>query len=129
MSAVLLDTHAALWWIGDDPRLPRSARRAIAKPETVRFFSAASAWELSIKSSLDKLRLPLPVGRFLEEQLPINRIELLAITFADLTRLESLPFHHRDPFDRLIAAQALDRDLAIVSTDRVFEEYGVTRIW
>lgn len=126
---LLLDTHAALWWIGDDKRLPPSARRTIAKAETVRFLSAASAWELSIKSSLDKLRLPLPAGRFLEEQLPLNRIELLAITFADLTRVESLPFHHRDPFDRLMAAQALERDLAIVSIDRVFEEYGVKRIW
>lgn len=126
---LLLDTHAALWWIGDDKRLLPSARRAIAKADTVRFLSAASAWELSIKSSLDKLRLPLPAGRFLEEQLPLNRIELLAITFADLTRVESLPFHHRDPFDRLLAAQALERDLAIVSTDRVFEEYGVRRVW
>jgi PIN domain nuclease of toxin-antitoxin system len=126
---LLLDTHAALWWIGDDKRLPPSARRAIAKAEAVRFLSAASAWELSIKSSLDKLRLPLPAGRFLEEQLPLNRIELLAITLADLTRVESLPFHHRDPFDRLIAAQALERGLAIVSTDRIFEKYGVKRIW
>jgi len=126
---LLLDTHAALWWIGDDKRLPASARRTIAKAETVRFLSVASAWEFSIKSSLGKLRLPGPVGKFLEEHLPVNRIELLTITFADLTRVESLPFHHRDPFDRLIAAQALGRDLAVVSADRVFDEYGVKRIW
>ena len=126
---LLLDTHAALWWIGDDKRLPASARRTIAKAERVRFLSVASAWELSIKSSLGRLRLPGPVGKFLEEHLPVNRIELLTITFADLTRVESLPFHHRDPFDRLIAAQALERDLAIVSADRAFDEYGVKRIW
>ena len=126
---LLLDTHAALWWIGDDKRLPASARRTIAKAETVRFLSVASAWELSIKSSLGRLRLPGPVGKFLEEHLPVNRIELLTITFADLTRVESLPFHHRDPFDRLIAAQALERDLAIVSADRAFDGYGVKRIW
>ena len=126
---LLLDTHAALWWIGDDKRLPAAARRTIAKAEAVRFLSVASAWELSIKSSLGKLRLPGPVGKFLEEHLPVNRIELLTITFADLTRVESLPFHHRDPFDRLIAAQALERDLAIVSPDRAFDKYGVKRIW
>ena len=126
---LLLDTHAALWWIGDDKRLPVSARRTIAKAEAVRFLSVASAWELSIKSSLGKLRLPGPVGKFLEEHLPVNRIELLTITFADLTRVESLPFQHRDPFDRLIAAQALERDLAIVSPDRAFDKYGVKRIW
>ena len=76
---LLLDTHAALWWFSDDRRLSATARRAIAKPDTVRLLSIASAWELTIKSSLGKLRLPLPAGRFLEEHLPINRIELLAI--------------------------------------------------
>ena len=126
---LLLDTHTALWWMGDDKRLPASTRRTIAKSEAVRFLSVASGWELSIKSSLGKLRLPRAAGRFLEQQLPLNRIELLAITFADLTRVESLPVHHRDPFDRLIAAQAIERDLPIVSADRVFDQYGVKRIW
>src|SRR5204863_5971 len=83
------------------------ARRAIARPDSVRLFSLASAWELTIKSSLGKLRLPLSAGKFLEEHLPVNRIELLPITFGELTRVEVLPFHHRDPFDRMIAAQAL----------------------
>jgi PIN domain nuclease of toxin-antitoxin system len=126
---LLLDTHAALWWIGDDKRLPASARRTIARAKSVRFFSVASAWELSIKSSLGELQLPNPSGKFLEEHLPANRIELLAITFGDLNRVEGFPFHHGDPFDRLIAAQALERDLAIVSADRVFDAYGVKRIW
>jgi len=126
---LLLDTHAALWWFSDDRRLSATARRAIAKPDTVRLLSIASAWELTIKSSLGKLRLPLPAGRFLEEHLPINRIELLAITLGELTRVEALPFHNRDPFDRIIAAQALERDLAIVSADLIFKKYGVKRVW
>ena len=90
------------------------------------FLSAASAWELSIKSSLDKLRLPLPAGRFLEEQLPLNRIELLAITLADLTRVESLPFHHRDPFDRMRVAQAQCEDLTLVTRDENCWKYEVS---
>jgi PIN domain nuclease of toxin-antitoxin system len=126
---LLLDTHAALWWINDDTRLSAAARRAIARQDSVRLLSVASAWELTIKSSIGKLRLPLPAGRFLEEHLPINRIELLPITFGELTQVEALPFHHRDPFDRMIAAQALERDLAIVSVDPVFERYGLKRVW
>ena len=126
---LLLDTHAALWWIADDKRLSGPARRAIAKPTAVRQLSIASAWELAIKSSLGKLKLPHAVGRFLGEHLPINRIEMLAMTVPDLAHVEVLPFHHRDPFDRLLAAQALERDLAIVSADPVFERYGVTRVW
>jgi len=126
---LLIDTQAVLWWINDDERLSTSAKRAIAKPASTRLLSMASAWELAIKSSLEKLKLPLPVGKFLETHLPINRIELLAPTFGDLTRVEALPFHHRDPFDRLIAAQALERDLTMVSSDPTFEKYGIDRIW
>ena len=126
---LLLDTHAALWWINDDKRLSAAARRAIARPDSVRLFSLASAWEITIKSSLGKLRLPLSAGKFLEEHLPVNRIELLPITFGELTRVEVLPFHHRDPFDRMIAAQALERDLTLVSIDSVFERYGLKRVW
>ena len=126
---LLLDTHTVLWWIADDKRLSAPARRAIARAEAVRWLSIASAWELTIKSSLGKLKLPHPAGRFLDEHLPLNRIEMLAITVPDLTRVEVLPFHHRDPFDRLLAAQALERDLAIVSADPIFERYGVKRIW
>ena len=129
MTALLLDAHAVLWWIGDDRRLSSAARRAIASIDTTRLFSVAAAWELTIKRSLGKLRLPLAVGPFLERQLPANGIDLLPIVLRDLTRVEALPFHHRDPFDRLMAAQALERDLTIVSADPVFERYGVNRIW
>ena len=126
---LLLDTHAALWWIADDKRLPATARRVIANANAARLLSIASAWELAIKSSLGKLKLPKPVGRFLGEHLPLNRIEMLAVTVPDLTHVEILPFHHRDPFDRLLAAQALERDLTIVSADPIFERYGVKRVW
>jgi PIN domain nuclease of toxin-antitoxin system len=126
---LLIDTHALLWWLKDDHQLSASARRAIAGTEHVRFFSVAGAWELTIKCSTGKLKLALPAGRFLSEHLPLNQTEMLGITLNDLVRLESLPWHHRDPFDRLIAAQALERSLTIVSSDPIFHEYGVDRIW
>lgn len=126
---LLLDTHAALWWLNDDRRLSAPARRAIENPGAERFLSIAAAWEMAIKSSLGRLKLPRPLGRFLQEHLPPNHIELLAIGTGDLSVVETLAFHHRDPFDRLMAAQAIERSLAVVSADPVFKKYGVERIW
>jgi PIN domain nuclease of toxin-antitoxin system len=126
---LLLDAHAALWWFNDDRRLSAPARRAIEDVGSERFLSVAAAWEMAIKSSLGRLKLPVPVGRFLQEHLPRNHIELLAIGIGDLTLVETLVFHHRDPFDRLMAAQALERGLAVVSSDAIFKKYDVERIW
>ena len=126
---LLLDTQAWLWWLKDDRRLSAAARRAIANVESARYFSIAGAWELTIKCSIGKLTLALPVGRLLTDHLAANRTDLLGITMADLIRLESLAWHHRDPFDRLMAAQAIERGLSIVSSDEVFEKYGVDRVW
>lgn len=126
---LLIDSQTFLWWLRDERRLSSRARRAIAQVEHVRFFSVASAWELTIKCSTGKLKLAVPVGRLLAEHLPVNQTEMLGITLNDLVRLESLPWHHRDPFDRLMAAQALERGLHIVSSDPIFETYGIERIW
>jgi len=126
---LLLDAHAALWWFNDDRRLSARARRAIEDGAAERFLSVAAAWEIAVKSSLGRLKLPLPVGRFLQEHLPRNHIQLLAIGIGDLTTVETLVFHHRDPFDRLMAAQALERELTVISADPIFKKYGVERIW
>ena len=126
---LLLDTHAFLWWVEDHASLSAKAKAAIADPENTCLISAASAWELAIKSSLGKLRLPAPIDRFLAEQLPANRFGFLPIEIRHLARVESLPFHHRDPFDRLLAAQALEERLVIVSADLVFKKYRVKQIW
>src|SRR5215470_15378811 len=112
-----------------DRRLTGAARRAIANPGHTRLLSIASAWEMAIKSSLERLKLQGPIDAFLEEQLPTNRIELLAITIDDLKTVETLPFHHRDPFDRMLVAQALRAELTIVSADPVYERYDVKRLW
>ena len=126
---LLLDTHAFLWWVEDDARLSRKARTAIAEPGNDCFLSLASSWEMAIKISLGKLKLAAPLERFVPDQLAANGFRELAIDFRHVARVSRLPFHHRDPFDRLLAAQALEEDLTVVSADRVFRTYGSSRIW
>lgn len=94
-----------------------------------RFLSVASAWEMAIKASLGKLTLTKPLGEFLPALLADAGIALLPIEIADVARVAVLSFHHRDPFDRLLVAQALERDLAIVSADSALDSYGVRRVW
>jgi PIN domain nuclease of toxin-antitoxin system len=124
---ILLDTQAFLWWVTDDRRLSKRAARAIAGTECL--LSVASCWELSIKASLGKLSVPGAVDRFVQEQLEVNGFNLLPISLEHVGGVARLPFHHRDPFDRLLAAQALAEDLSLVSADPVFRRYGVTRVW
>jgi len=125
--AVLLDTQAFLWWVADDPRLSKRAARAIAATECL--LSVASCWEMAIKASLGKLTLPGAVGRFVQEQLEVNGFSLIAISLEHAAGVAELPFHHRDPFDRLLVAQALVEGLSLVSADPIFRRYGVTRVW
>ena len=126
---VLLDTHAFLWWIEDASSLSRKARATISNPDNECLLSLASCWEMAIKLSLGKLRLPGTSERFIPEHLAANAFRQLAIDFRHVARVATLPFHHRDPFDRLLAAQAIEERIPIVSADLVFRKYGVTRIW
>lgn len=126
---LLLDTHAFLWWIGDLPDLTGRARTAIANPRNECLLSLASCWEMAIKVNLGKLRLPGVVDRFVPEQLAANAFRQLPIDIRHVGAVAKLPFHHRDPFDRLLAAQAIEEGCAIVSADPVFRRYGVKRIW
>ena len=129
MKRLLLDTHAFLWWIADDARLSKRARAAIANRTTECFVSLATCWEMATKVNLDKLTVATPVEQFVPEQISANDFELLHIEFAHVARVERLASHHRDPFDRLLVAQALIEDMAVVSADPVFRRYGVRRIW
>jgi PIN domain nuclease of toxin-antitoxin system len=126
---LLLDTHAFLWWVEGTPALGRRARAAVANPDNEVFLSMASCWELAIKLSLGKLRLTQRLDRFIPEQVTVNSFSLLPIELRHVVGVADLAFHHRDPFDRLLAAQALQDQLAIVSSDRIFRKYGVTVIW
>lgn len=124
---VLLDTQAFLWWVADDARLSRPARRAIANTPCV--LSVASCWEIAIKASLGRLEIPRPIDRFIQEQVEVNGFLLLPVSLEHAGRVADLPFHHRDPFDRLLATQARGERLPIVSSDRIFTKYGVDRLW
>lgn len=129
MPRLLLDTHAFLQWVNDDPKLTAKARRAIADANNECCLSMASCWEMAIKSSLGKLKLIRPIEHFVAEQLAANGFTLLNLELRHTAKVEKLPFHHRDPFDRLLIAQAITEKMAIVSADRVFSDYGVKRLW
>lgn len=126
---LLLDTHAFIWAASAPEQLGRDALRAIETPSTDLVLSIASIWEMAIKSSLGKLDLGTPLDAFLRQQLSATRTCQLDIRGEHAGYVAGLPFHHRDPFDRLLVAQASVEGMAIVSRDTVFEAYGVARIW
>ncbi|HOC58886.1 MAG TPA: type II toxin-antitoxin system VapC family toxin [Smithellaceae bacterium] len=129
MDRFLLDTHTFLWWINDAVQLSAKARSTIAEADNEIFLSIASCWEMAIKASLGKLRLTKPVEKFVTEQLTVNSFGLLNIQLHHAAKVEILPFHHRDPFDRLLIAQAITEKLTMISSDSVFADYGVPVIW
>ena len=126
---LLLDTHTFLWFIAGDSRLSQPARSAIEDVNNNRYVSMASLWEIAIKVSVDKLKLSEPFEVLIPEQLAENRIEPLNISVDHTALIASMPFHHRDPFDRLIAAQTKVEQMTLVSVDVAFDAYGVTRLW
>jgi PIN domain nuclease of toxin-antitoxin system len=126
---LLLDTHTFLWWIDDAPALSKKARMVIGKAGNECFVSLASCWEMAIKCSLGKLSLTQPVDRFIPEQLAANGFQLLDIDFRHVSRVATMPFHHRDPFDRLLIAQASAEKLTMVSADAAFDAYDISRLW
>ncbi|MGH7552306.1 MAG: type II toxin-antitoxin system VapC family toxin [Longimicrobiales bacterium] len=121
---LLLDTHVVLWWLEDSARLGKQARKAIARADVV-FVSVASGWEAAIKISLGRLTIP----GSLEDAVESSRFSKLPITFGHAAALGDLPFHHRDPFDRMLIVQARAEGLTIVTADRKFEPYDVAVIW
>jgi PIN domain nuclease of toxin-antitoxin system len=126
---LLLDTNAFLRWVEDDPALSPKARSAIANMNNEVLVSLVVPWELAIKSALGKLRLSQPVGRYVAKHVEANGFGLLGIDLADVTLVETLPMHHRDPFDRLLIAQAKNRKLPVVTADTHFSDYNIKRIW
>ncbi|MDA8334889.1 MAG: type II toxin-antitoxin system VapC family toxin [Peptococcaceae bacterium] len=126
---VLLDTHVFLWWITDDRRLSPKARDLIGDGSNDLFLSAASGWEIAIKAGLGKLKLPADVGTMVAEQLDVNAISALPVQMNHALHVNTLPAYHRDPFDRLLVAQALCEDLSIMTADPQICQYSVTVIW
>ena len=124
---VLLDTHAFLWWCEDSPELSKKARKVMTAEDC--FVSLVSFWEIAIKISLNKLRLPGIIDRYLADQMSLNGFEQLEISFRQIMRCATLERHHGDPFDRLLVARAQEESLPIVSRDPAFDRYGIKRIW
>jgi PIN domain nuclease of toxin-antitoxin system len=123
----LLDTHAFLWAITDDRRLTRQARRILQTADL--FLSVASFWEIITKVQTGKLPLPEPPSKYLPRHVAALGAQLLAIEAAHVLRLESLPLHHRDPFDRLLVAQSLEENLPLLSCDTLLAPYGADIRW
>jgi PIN domain nuclease of toxin-antitoxin system len=126
---VLLDTHAFLWWVTDDERLTSVARATIGASDNQIHVSAASVWEIVTKSQLGRLSIPRPIGAFVADQLEGNAFQTLSITVRHAFGLESLPELHRDPFDRILVAQALVEEMPLVTGDRAIQAYPATTIW
>jgi PIN domain nuclease of toxin-antitoxin system len=126
---LLLDTHAFLWWLDGDRRLATRGRRMIADEKTEVFVSAASAWEIAIKAAAGKLPGALDVAADVSGCIAGQGFTPLDITVVHAQRAGSLPHLHRDPFDRMLVAQALVEGLPILSNDAVFDAFAVRRIW
>jgi PIN domain nuclease of toxin-antitoxin system len=126
---LLLDTHAFLWFIEGNQNLSLTAQNAIKSPTNQRYLSIASLWEIAIKVSIGKLEIGMPLTELVNREVYGNAIEMLEIHSHHLDTLAGLPFHHKDPFDRLIIAQGLTENIAIITKDGLFANYPVTLIW
>jgi PIN domain nuclease of toxin-antitoxin system len=125
----LLDTHAFIWWSEGSVNLPVPVQDALRDPANKLWLSHASVWEMQIKVQIGKLVLASPLSQLIQQEVDHNGLRLLAISVDDILRLDSLPLHHRDPFDRMIISQALAGGFTLVSDDSVFPAYGVPIFW
>jgi len=127
---LLLDTHAFLWYTGGKPELSRNARELIEDASNNKWISVASPWEIAIKVSIgNRIELHVPFEELFPNQVLHNGFDFLTLRWEHLRRVATLPLHHRDPFDRLIIAQSIMGNMAVVSTDKAFDAYGITRLW
>jgi PIN domain nuclease of toxin-antitoxin system len=126
---LLLDTHTFLWFIGGNTNLSNTARNAIEDISNQRFISIATLWEISIKVSIGKLKIGLAFIELVEQEVYGNAIEILEISSEHLDELVKLPFHHKDPFDRLIISQSLVENMTLVSKDAAFQSYPIKLLW
>ena len=124
----LLDTHVLIWFLNGDKALSTKVRKAIESENAINFISIASLWEIAIKISLDRLSIKVSFEK-LSAELEKNNFQILPITFNDTIILSTLPFHHRDPFDRLIISQSISNDFTLISKDKEFAQYKIKLLW
>ena len=126
---LLFDTHALLWFALNDVHLSETARALIMDPANEKLVSPASYWEIAIKIGLKNYALSSPYEDFMREAIDNNGFPILLIELKHTAQLTTLPLHHKDPFDRLLVAQALTENIPIISIDAKLDAYGVTRLW
>jgi PIN domain nuclease of toxin-antitoxin system len=126
---VLLDTHAFLWLITGDHRLSQNAINTFLDPRNSLYFSAASFWEISIKKSLGKISLQRGWVETMQDEMAANSVHWLPIEIKHCIEVMELPFHHRDPFDRMLIAQSIAENMRLLSRDSRFSDYPIERIW
>lgn len=125
----LLDTHTFLWFVNDSQEIPENIFNLL-ESDVELLLSIVSLWEIAIKVNIGKLILPKKYAEFIDEQIQINDIKILPISLSHLNLIATLPLHHKDPFDRLIIAQAIEENITIISRDSAFNSYtGIKRIW
>lgn len=122
---ILLDTHVFLWWVVDDPRLSAELRMALESPDNTVFLSSASVWEIAIKQSLDRVRLPQDPADWLRTYVTQYGLLALAIEHSHALAVRNLPARHRDPFDRMLVAQAICESMTLATADRAIRQYDV----
>jgi PIN domain nuclease of toxin-antitoxin system len=122
---LLLDTHIFLWWADDPEKLSQAALSALQDEANELLLSVASVWEMQIKIQLGKLKLSLPLKDLIKNQQETNQLNLLPVELKHVLALDALPFHHKDPFDRLLMAQSIEEELTLVSADSQFTAYSV----
>lgn len=125
----ILDSHTLIWAVDTPSRVSWSAKRALLNPAAVRYISTATIWEIAIKYGKGRLPLSLPYRQWMEKAIADLVLDVLPITLDHAEFQSAPPFHHRDPFDRLLASQALVEGIPLIGGDAIFDAYGVTRIW
>ena len=126
---LLLDTHTFIWYVTNNPKLSLTAQQLINDGTNEVLLSIVSIWEMAIKHSVGKLSFELPFEIFISQQLAINNFDLLNIQVSHVNIIANLPLHHRDPFDRLIIAQAMVEQIPVVGMDEAFDSYPIQRLW
>lgn len=126
---LLLDAHTFLWFVWDEAQLTNDATALIVHPTNQKLISTAMYWEIAIKVSIGKLDLGEPYRAFMHREIARNHFDLLHVSVDHAAAVSVLPLHHRDPFDRMLIAQAMVEQIPIVSGDRAFDAYPITRLW
>lgn len=129
MQSILVDTHAFLWFVFDDPRLSKHAEQVLSDPNQAKVLSMASLWEIAVKVNIKKLRLGMSYAEFVSASVTSREVTLLEIDLEHLIQYEQLPLHHRDPFDRILIAQSQVEGLPVLSSNSNFSKYGVETVW